>query len=169
VQPAPHPDRSRGADAASPFDQLAHGLAAGEHVVHWNGSTDDPATAAGELLAEATGSRPQEPLFVFAAYLLHLRTRSERLVVVIDDLDAMPPRLAQWLRAALDSSDGTLRALASAADDAAAERATARLGLVLVRPRRPAPSAESQRWWLGVASVALGAVVALAAFLSVNP
>jgi hypothetical protein len=96
---------------------------------------------------------------------MHLSTRSERLVVVIDDLDAIPPRLAQWLRGVLDSSDGTLRALASAADDAAAERGTKRLGLALVRPLRQAPVVEPRRWWLGVASVALG-VLGLAALLA---
>jgi hypothetical protein len=137
-------------------------------VVHWSGSTHDPAAAAAELLAEATGSHPQDPLFAFAAYLLHLRARSERLVVVIDDLDAMPPQLAQWLRDSLDSSGGTLRALASAADDTAVERATARLGLALVGPQGPLPVVAWRRRWLGVVTVALGAAVALASFLSVT-
>ena len=157
--------RARAAPAASRLDQLASQFAAGEHVVHWSGRARDPASAAAELLAEATGGRPQEPLFAFAAYLLHLRARSERLVVVIDDLDALPPRIAQWLRAALDSSGGTLRALASAADDAAAERGAARFGLTLVRPGPATPVMDAQRWWLGLASLALG-VAALAALLT---
>ena len=137
-----------------------------EHVVHWNGRAHEPATAAAELLLQATGRRPKEPLFAFAAYLMHLHARSERLVVVIDDLDSISPRLAQWLRGMLDSSDGTLRALASAADDAAAERGTKRLGLALVRPLRQAPVVEPRRGWLGVATVALGAAVILAALLA---
>ena len=159
--------RSR-AGASNQLDRLAHQYGPGAHVVHWSGNTHDPAAAATELLAEATGSRPQDPLFAFAAYLLHLRARSERLVVVIDDLDTMPPQLAQWLRGALDSSGGTLRALASASNDTAVERATARLGLALVRPQRPLPVVASRRWWLGVVTVALGAAVALASFLSVT-
>jgi len=137
-----------------------------EHVVHWSGRAHDPAAAAAELLVQATGARPRDPLFAFTAYLMHLHTRAERLVVVIDDLDAIPPRLAQWLRGALDSSDGTLRALASAADDATAERAAARLGLALVRPLPQAPVVEPRRGWLGVATVALGAAVVLAALLA---
>ena len=135
-----------------------------EHVVQWSGRALDPATAAAELVLQATGSRPREPLFAFAAYLMHLRARSERLVVVIDDLDSIPPRLAQWLREMLDSSDGTLRALASAADEAAVERGTKRLGLALVRPVRQAPVLEPRRWWLGAATAALVAL-GLAALL----
>ena len=147
----PTPTRS-----VSPLDELANQFGDGEHVVHWNGRASDPAAAAAELLAEATGSRPREPLFAFAAYLLHLHARSERLVVVIDDLEALPPRIAQWLRAALDSSGGTLRALASAADDAAAERGAARFGLTLVRPDRALPVANARRWWFSLATLALG-------------
>jgi len=150
------------------LDSLACQFGHVEHVVRWNGRADDPAAAAADLLAQATGTRPQDPLFAFAAYLLHLRARSERLVVVIDDLDAIPPRVARWLRGALDSSDGTLRALATVADDATAERATARLGLALVRPSRPAPAPTSRRlWWLGALSVALGAGGIVAALLAV--
>jgi hypothetical protein len=150
------------------LDRLAAQFGHVEHMVRWNGRAADPATAAADLLAEATGTRPQDPLFAFAAYLIHLRARSERLVVVIDDLDAVPPAVARWLREALDSSDGTLRALASAADDATAERATARLGLALVRPLRQAAAPASRRLvWLAVASVALGAAIVLAALFAV--
>jgi len=153
-----------GSIAAAALDQLAAQLDAGSRVVHWDGRAAEPAAAAAELLAATLGARPQDPLFAFAAYLMHLRAHSERLVVVIDDLDALPPRTAQWLRATLDGSGDTLRALACAADAAAAERAAARLGLALLRPHEPLPSLESHAAWLGFGGSAL-LVAALGALL----
>ncbi len=149
------------------LEQLAARLGPGHQLVHWSEHAREPAAVASALLAEATGVRPADPLFAFAAYLAHLRDRSERLLVMIEDLDAVPPSTAQWLRTTLESSGGTLRAVAAAADDASAVRAAARLGLSL-SVARPAGARSQQRLhWLSLAALGLCALVALALLLSV--
>ena len=168
--------QDRGSIAAAPLplpgphalEQIAHHLDAGSQVVHWDGRASEPADAAAELLGATLGAHPHDPLFAFSAYLMHLRAHSQRLVVVIDDLDALPPRTAQWLRAALDSSGGTLRALACAADDAAAERAVARLGLALLRPSAPMPAPAASGGWIRLASGALLLALVGALFLGLR-
>jgi hypothetical protein len=141
------------------LDRVAHQLDAASHVVHLAAHSAAPADAAGELLAEALGARPADPLFAFDAYLLHLRAQSERLVVVIEDLDALPAPTAAWLRRALDRSRGALCALAGAPNPSAAERAAARLGLALHRPAPREPALPRYEAWLGLGGSALLAVL----------
>lgn len=145
------------------LDRVAHELDAASHVVHLAGRPAEPADAASELLAEALGARPADPLFAFDAYLLHLRARSERLVVVIEDLDALPAPTAAWLRRALDRARGALCALATAPDPTAAEQAAARFGLALHHPAPREPALPRYEAWLGLGGSALLAVL-LAAF-----
>ena len=151
------------AEAPGELDQIAYQLDAGSRVVHLAGRLDDPASIASEVLEAALSVRPPDPLFAFAAYLLHLRARSEHLVVVIEDLEALPPATARWLRASLDHSGGALRALGRTHDTAAAERATARLGLELIRPPAPLWAHVSFVAWLAIVGCALLAA-ALGAF-----
>jgi hypothetical protein len=127
----------------------------------------DPAALAATLLAEATGVHLADPLFAFEAYLLHLRERSERIVVVIEALDSLPPETARWLLATIENSRGALRALAPAADERTAARGAARLGLTLRVARPAAPEAPRRarvprRIWL-----LCGALGLLALLLSV--
>lgn len=151
------------ADAPGELDEIAHQLDAASRVVHLEARGAEPAETAAALLEAALGARATDPLFAFSAYLLHLRARSERLVVVIDDLDALPPQTAQWLRAALDQSGGSLLAVARTHDAESAERAAARFHLDLQHP----PVALAAPMWrdawpllgsLGLLAVALGAL-----------
>lgn len=140
--------------AATPqLEQLAARLGPGHRVVHWDSRARDPAAVASALLAEATGVRPLDPLFAFAAFLMHLRGRSERLLVMIDDLDGIPASTLAWLRETLESSGGALRAVAATSDDASAARAAARLGLTLSVARPAGAREQLFPHWLGVAAL----------------
>jgi hypothetical protein len=140
--------------AARPrLEQLAARLGPGHRVVHWDSSAREPAAVASALLVEATGVRPADPEFALAAFLVHLRERSERLLVMIDDLDGIPPSTLQWLRETLDSSGGALRAVAATSDDASAARAAARLGLTLSIAKPSGARLQPFPHWLGLAAL----------------
>jgi hypothetical protein len=129
------------ASAAKLLDAVARELGPGLRVAHLDGVWRAPEELAGAALRAAAGVWPEDPLFAFDAYLSHLRATDQGLVLLIDEVAALPPATLDWLRGRIAEADGTLRVVAVAAEGATALAAAHRFGLVRAVPFSPeAPS-----------------------------
>jgi hypothetical protein len=142
------------------LDAVARELGSELRVAHLAGAGGTPEALAAAALEAATGVSPEAPLFAFEAYLAHLRSTGRGLVLLIDDVTALPPKTQRWLRARIAAADGALRVVAAAADGGAAVAAARGFGLAVAVPATPAPTAPVERTQPAV--VAIVGLVALA-------
>jgi hypothetical protein len=127
------------ASAAKLLDAVARELGPDLRVAHLDGVWRAPEELAGATLRAAAGVWPEDPVFAFDAYLSHLRATGQGLVLLIDEVAALPPATLDWLRGRIARADGTLRVVAVAAEGATALAAAHRFGLVRAVPSSPEP------------------------------
>jgi hypothetical protein len=162
-----------GAELTFVLEDLGVCLGPGHELAALHGACGEPAALAERALSALADEIPGDPLFAFDAYLLHLRETGRALVLLIDDLDALPEPTLRWLAERLDVSGGALRVLARVTDERAAEHAMSRLGLApaarpapVARPparrRTPRPARHGGAWEIALTSALLLAAVALA-------
>jgi type II secretory pathway predicted ATPase ExeA len=80
------------------------------------------------ILEDLQSERFDDPLFAFEAYLAHLRAVDSGILLLVDDLYAMPLDAMRWLAHQIANSKGELRLIASAADDPDSTERIALLG-----------------------------------------
>jgi type II secretory pathway predicted ATPase ExeA len=100
----------------------------------------------------------EDPVFAFEAYLAHLREVGSGLLLLIDELCAMPPDTLHWLSRYLLTSKGEFRLIASALDDPHSLERIAPLGpacetILVESPMQPEESAQYVRERLALAGV----------------
>jgi hypothetical protein len=151
------------ASPAHLLDAVARELGPGLRVAHLDGVWRSPEELAGASLRAAAGVWPEDPCFAFEAYLSHLRASDQGLVLLIDEVAALPPATLDWLRARITEAGGTLRVVAVASEGASAIAAARRFGLAravsVAAERPPNPSR------LGRIAAALLTVTLLGALL----
>ena len=145
------------ASPAKLLDAVARELGPGLRVAHLDGLWRAPDELAGAALRAATGLCPEDPCFAFDAYLSHLRAIDQGLVLLIDEVAALPPVTLDWLRTRIAEAGGTLRVVAVAAEGGTAIAAAHRFGLALP-VLRPAGVPGGRRRPALIAGVALTAV-----------
>jgi type II secretory pathway predicted ATPase ExeA len=99
------------------------------------------------ILDRLGSPRFEDPVFAFEAYLSHLREIDSSLLLLIDDLDAMPLATVRWLGRCILNSKGELRLIASALDRPRSQERIVPLGpacapILLEAPMQPSESAE---------------------------
>jgi type II secretory pathway predicted ATPase ExeA len=80
------------------------------------------------ILEDLQSDRFQDPVFAFEAYLAHLREIDSGIILLVDDLYAIPLEAMRWLAHRVANSKGELRLIASAADDPDSTERIALLG-----------------------------------------
>jgi type II secretory pathway predicted ATPase ExeA len=95
-------------------------------------------------------TRFQNSVFAFEAYLAHLRETGSGILLLVDDLSAMPLESVRWLARLAANSKGELRLIASASDDPASAERIALLGSACeaILHRSPMQDEESQAYVL---------------------
>jgi hypothetical protein len=132
-------------------------------VAHLDGVWRAPEELAGAALRAAAGVWPKDPCFAFEAYLSHLRATDQGLVLLIDEVAALPPATLDWLRARITEAGGTLRVVAVASEGSSAIAAAHRFGLTRAVPVAAEPAPVPRR--LGWIAAALLIAALLGAFL----
>jgi type II secretory pathway predicted ATPase ExeA len=80
------------------------------------------------ILEGLGGTRFQDPVFAFEAYLAHLRESGSGILLLVDELYAMPLDSVRWLAHCVANSKGELRLIASALDEPSSAEKIALLG-----------------------------------------
>ncbi|MBW2399330.1 MAG: AAA family ATPase [Deltaproteobacteria bacterium] len=80
------------------------------------------------ILDRLEGPRFDDPVFAFEAYLCHLREIDSSLLLLIDDMSAMPLATVRWLGRRALNSKGELRVIASVLDDLRSQERIVPLG-----------------------------------------
>ena len=80
------------------------------------------------VLDRLDGPRFEDPVFAFESYLCHLREIGSSLLLLIDDLSAMPLSTVRWLGSRALDSKGELRLIASALNDLSGQERIVPLG-----------------------------------------
>jgi hypothetical protein len=88
-----------------------------------------PPLELGAWVLQLLGSPPaKDPARALRAFSSHLLEQKSGLLIMIDDAGALPDDTARWLGDLVSSSDGALRLLIAASDDATGSRTIAAIG-----------------------------------------
>jgi type II secretory pathway predicted ATPase ExeA len=99
------------------------------------------------ILDHLGSPRFEDSVFAFEAYLHHLRENDSSLLLLIDDLSAMPLETVRWLGGCILNSKGELRLIASTLDQPLSQERIVPLGpacemILLEAPMQASESAE---------------------------